>query len=72
MVPGFYEECPLKVVRFLMTGYKAIAANGYHTVGLKEDGTIVAVGYNGYGQLGVSAWTSVKPIEQAGITRLKF
>jgi len=32
----------------------------YHTVGLKADGTVVAVGYNGYGQLNVDAW-NVQP-----------
>ena len=39
-----------------------IAAGTYHSVGLKEDGTVVAIGYNGYGQLNVSAWTSIKAI----------
>jgi alpha-tubulin suppressor-like RCC1 family protein len=39
-----------------------IAAGIYHTVGLKEDGTVVAVGYNNYGQLDVSSWTNVKAI----------
>ena len=39
-----------------------IAAGTYHTVGLKEDGTVVAVGYNGYGQLNVSSWTNIKAI----------
>ena len=39
-----------------------IAAGTYHMVGLKENGTIVAVGYNGYGQLNVSSWTNIKAI----------
>ncbi len=39
-----------------------IAAGRYHTVGLKEDGTVVAVGYNSYGQLNVSTWTNIKAI----------
>jgi hypothetical protein len=39
-----------------------IAAGAYHTVGLKEDGTVVAVGYNSYGQLNVSSWTGIKAI----------
>ena len=38
-----------------------IAANTYHTVGLKEDGTVVAVGYSGFGELSVS-WTNIKAI----------
>ncbi len=32
------------------------AAGGYHTVGLKKDGTVVAVGYNDYGQCDVAGW----------------
>ena len=39
-----------------------IAAGARHTVGLKEDGAVVAVGYNGYGQLNVSSWTNIKAI----------
>jgi hypothetical protein len=38
----------------------------YHTVGLKEDGTVVAVGYNAYGKLDVSGWTNIKSIS-AGV-----
>ena len=34
------------------TGVDAIAAGGYHTVFLKNDGTVWAVGYNTSGQLG--------------------
>ena len=30
-----------------------------HTVGLKSDGTVVAVGYNDYGQLNVGSWSSI-------------
>ena len=33
-----------------------VAAGGYHTVGLKADGTVVAVGQNDHGQCNVSAW----------------
>ncbi len=39
-----------------------IAAGAYHTVGLKGDGTVVAVGNNDYGQLNVSSWTNIKAI----------
>jgi hypothetical protein len=39
-----------------------IAAGAYHTVGLKEDGTAVAVGYNGDGELDVSSWTNIKAV----------
>ena len=39
-----------------------IAAGRSHTVGLKGDGTVAAVGNNGYGQLDVSSWTNIKAI----------
>jgi alpha-tubulin suppressor-like RCC1 family protein len=39
-----------------------IAAGMYHTVGLKEDGTVVAAGFNGYGQMNVSSWTNIKAV----------
>ena len=38
----------------------AISAGMYHTVGLKADGTVVAVGDNGKGQCDVSGWTDIK------------
>ena len=44
------------------SGVATIAGGTSHTVGLKEDGTVVAVGYNGYGQLNVSSWTNIKAI----------
>ena len=37
----------------------AISAGSGHTVGLKSDGTVVAVGYNKYGQCDVSEWTDI-------------
>jgi len=33
-----------------------IAGDGYHTVGLRSDGTVVAVGDNNNGQCNVSGW----------------
>ena len=36
-----------------------VAAGGYHTVGLKSDGTVVAEGHNDYGQLNVESWTDI-------------
>ncbi len=41
----------------------AVAAGYNYTVGLKEDGTVVAVGNNDYGQLDVSEWI-LKTYEQ--------
>ena len=36
-----------------------VSAGLYHTVGLKADGTAVAVGYNSDGQCNVTAWTDI-------------
>jgi hypothetical protein len=33
-----------------------VAAGGGHTVGLKDDGTVLAVGWNDYGQCNVGGW----------------
>ena len=37
----------------------SVAAGGNHTVGLKRDGSVVARGYNKYGQCDVSGWTDI-------------
>ena len=37
----------------------AVAAGDIHTVGLRKDGTVVAVGYNGYGRCDVSDWRDI-------------
>ena len=39
-----------------------ISAGLYHTVGLNRNKTVVAVGDNAYGQLGVSSWMNIKAI----------
>ena len=36
-----------------------VTAGGYHTVGVKSDGTVVAVGYNKYRQCDVGNWTDI-------------
>ena len=36
-----------------------VAAGGGHTVGLKSDGTVVAVGSNSYGQCNVDGWSGI-------------
>jgi alpha-tubulin suppressor-like RCC1 family protein len=36
-----------------------VAAGGFHTVGLKSDGTVVAVGFNTYAQCDVGNWTDI-------------
>ena len=36
-----------------------VAAGGLHTVGVKSDGTVVAVGWNEFGQINVGNWTNI-------------
>jgi uncharacterized repeat protein (TIGR02543 family) len=50
---GNYEITAVFAPRFMT------AAGGYHTVGLRAAGTVVAVGYNGNGQCNVGGWTNV-------------
>ncbi|MGA1823914.1 MAG: hypothetical protein ACMUIP_04550 [bacterium] len=38
------------------TDIQQIATGGHHTLGLKSDGTVMAVGSNRYGQCDVSSW----------------
>ena len=38
---------------------QTFSAGHYHTVGLKSDGTVVAVGSNNYGQCDVSGWKNI-------------
>ena len=40
-----------------------ISAGKFHTVGLKSDGTVVAVGWNKKGQCDVSGWRLFQNIE---------
>ena len=41
------------------TDIAAVSAGYYHTVGLKADGTVVAVGDNSFGQCDVSDWQNI-------------
>jgi alpha-tubulin suppressor-like RCC1 family protein len=45
-----------------------VAAGGYYTVGLKSDGTVVAVGYNGDGQCNVGDWADIIQVAAGGHT----
>ncbi|PFN54858.1 chromosome condensation regulator, partial [Bacillus thuringiensis] len=38
----------------------AIAAGCAHTVGLKSDGTVIAVGNNEFGQCDVGSWRDIR------------
>ena len=48
----------------VLSGVMAIAAGGDHTVALKNDGSVVAWGDNGYGQ------TTVPVAAQSGVTAI--
>ena len=43
-----------------------VAAGIFHTVGLKANGTVVAMGYNGEGQCDVDDWTDIVAISADG------
>ena len=45
----------------------AVSAGSGCTVGLKKDGTVVAVGYNESGQCDVSDWTDIVAVSAGGI-----
>jgi hypothetical protein len=44
------------------TGIIQVAEGERYTVGLKSDGTVVAVGYNGFGQCDVGNWTDITQV----------
>ena len=44
----------------------AVSAGYYHSVGLRSDGTVVAVGFNDYGQCDVEQWTDIVAISAGG------
>ncbi|WP_233595705.1 MULTISPECIES: Ig-like domain-containing protein [Corallococcus] len=52
-----------------LTGVAALAAGHYHTVALKQDGTVWAWGDNGFGQLGDGTATDrFTPMQVSGLT----
>ena len=52
-----------------LTGITAISAGDLHTVALKDDGTVLAWGYNAYGQLGDGTSTYRNtPVQVSGLT----
>jgi len=42
-----------------LKGIGAIAASSSHTVGLKNDGTLVTCGWNAYGKCDVTGWNEI-------------
>lgn len=52
-------ECIFLLLQNELALRESLVAKGNHTVGLKADGTVVAVGNNNYGQCDVSGWTAI-------------
>lgn len=51
-----------------LSGITAVAAGAYHSLALKNDGTVWAWGYNGHGQLGNDSLTdSAVPVQVKGL-----
>lgn len=54
-----------------LTSMRDVATGDYHTVALKDDGTVWSWGYNGQGQLGNGSTTdSDNPVAVAGLTNV--
>lgn len=49
-----------------LTVRKTLVASGSHTVGLNSNGTVVAVGWNYYGQCDVHNWTNIIDVSAGG------
>lgn len=45
---------------------ETLIAGNWHTVGLKRNGTVMAIGYNGNGQCNVSDWTNIVAVSGGG------
>ncbi len=43
-----------------------VAAGGLHTVGVISDGTVVAVGWNEFGQINVGSWAGIVQVAAGG------
>ena len=48
------------------TDIDQVAAGAWHTVGVKEDGSVVAVGFNERGQCDVSGWADIDQVAAGG------
>jgi alpha-tubulin suppressor-like RCC1 family protein len=44
-----------------------VAAGEAHTIGVKSDGTVVAVGANSGGQINVGSWTDIVDVAAGGV-----
>jgi alpha-tubulin suppressor-like RCC1 family protein len=56
---GFFDTPDTLTVNVIWYGLPMIKAEQYHSLGLKADGTAVAVGWNDWGEIDVSSWTNI-------------
>jgi hypothetical protein len=50
----------------------SIAAGYSHLVGLREDGTVYAVGKNDYGQCNIEGWTNIERVAAFGVSTVGY
>jgi len=60
-----HDACVVKIIETTPFSPQ-VSAEAYHTVGLKSDGTVVAVGRNYEGQCDVSDWTGITQVSAGG------
>ena len=57
---------PVLIPAVIHAAIPQVAAGLQHTVGLKADGTVVAVGGNCHGQCDVGSWTDIQQVVAGG------
>ena len=62
--------CDLHIIGVFFRSHPMVAAGLEHTVGLKDDGTVVAVGANSSGQCNVGNWTGIAQVAAGGFVGL--
>ena len=70
---GDYKDSKARYIEASQKAWRhqTVSAGGFHTVGLKSDGTVVATKYSGdsmfnYGQCDVSGWTDIVAVSGGG------
>ncbi len=59
---GNYKDAYEQAFSLYSKFQNKMAAGLYHSVGLNDDGTVVAAGNNGYGKLAVSEWQDIEAV----------
>jgi hypothetical protein len=59
LIAGDYADASNQVCQIIFRFQSVLATGSDHSVGLKEDGTVVSVGRNNAGQLNVSRWGDI-------------